>query len=251
MNAAARGDTIGSRGAADVACSTTTSTKDLDRHRRGPARSSPRRRERHHRSSSTGDGATLSDPTITSDTRQGAEFVPDRRRRRHRSPATRSTGRTGAADERLGREPRIRHAGRYQRLHRRPTTRSTRCAPGRTSLPEREPATIADNTLYDTKGDFLIDNANFTFTRQPGRRPLAAQRVELRDLREHGRRDRYAERRGAERGQQPHDGVGPAHRSRTTSSPTTADDCKDGGWKDLRPWVPQPGSVLKFVNTGK
>ena len=43
-----------------------------------------------------------------------------------------------------------------------PATRSTRCAPGRTSTRTGR-GTIAGNTVYDTKGDFLIDNANFTF----------------------------------------------------------------------------------------
>ena len=32
------------------------------------------------------------------------------------------------------------------------------------TMPATEMVTISDNTLYNTKGDFLIDNANFTFT---------------------------------------------------------------------------------------
>lgn len=110
---------------------------------------------------------------------------------------------------------------------------------------------ISDNTLYNTKGDFLIDNADFTFTDNRAGDP------ELRS--EWGfvvfkgtAADRYpsmAKLSAANNGMSAWD----QRDGGKFVAPLVADDCRDGGWKSssLTPKFKNQGQCIKFVNTGK
>ncbi|MGY1690347.1 right-handed parallel beta-helix repeat-containing protein [Geodermatophilus sp. SYSU D01105] len=117
-------------------------------------------------------------------------------------------------------------------------------------LNPRSGGTISDNTLYDTKGDFLIDNARFTFSGNRAGDP--SQRSEwgfvvfantdpalYTDLEAlsvaNNRMTAWDQRPGGEE----------------FVAPLIADDCKDGGWKDLDPGFKNQGQCVKFVNTRK
>lgn len=109
--------------------------------------------------------------------------------------------------------------------------------------------TIADNTLYNTKGDFLIDNANFQFINNrsgdeaqpsewgfvvfgntaPDRYPgMAALSTANNFMTAWDQRD-----------------------GDTFVAPQSAEDCKNDGWKTLSPGFSNQGQCIKFVNTGR
>jgi hypothetical protein len=109
--------------------------------------------------------------------------------------------------------------------------------------------TITGNTMYDTKGDFLIDNAAFSFTGNRAGNP---------DMRsEWG----FVVFTGTNAGRYPSMAKLSSANNDMTAwdqrtgdkyvAPQTADDCKDGSWKDLDPGFKNQGQCVKFVNTGK
>ncbi|MGY1703525.1 right-handed parallel beta-helix repeat-containing protein [Geodermatophilus sp. SYSU D00697] len=116
-------------------------------------------------------------------------------------------------------------------------------------LNPRSGGTISDNTLYDTKGDFLIDNADFTFV---GNRPgdLTARSewtfvvfpttdpalyTDLAALSQANHGMTVVDQRTGE----------------SYVVPLTADDCKDGGYKDLDPGFRNQGQCVKSVTARK
>ena len=108
---------------------------------------------------------------------------------------------------------------------------------------------ISDNTLYNTKGDFLIDNADFTFT--DNRAGDADKRSEWGFVVfASTATDRYpsiAKLSAANNYMSAWD-------QRTGEKfvrPVVADDCTDGGWKDFDPEYKNQGQCIKFVKTGK
>lgn len=108
---------------------------------------------------------------------------------------------------------------------------------------------ISDNTLYNTKGDFLIDNANFNFTDNRAGDP--DQRSEWGFVVfPNTAKDRYpsmAKLSAANNGMTAWD----QRDGDKYVVPVVADDCKDGGWKDLDPGFKNQGQCIKFLNTGK
>ncbi len=111
--------------------------------------------------------------------------------------------------------------------------------------------TIADNTLYDTKGDFLIDKADFTFT--GNRAGDASQPSEWGFVVFRGTpADRYTDL--------PQLSADNNHMTAWDQRddekyvpirPDTAADCKNGGWRDMLPAFSNQGQCIRFVNTGK
>ena len=108
---------------------------------------------------------------------------------------------------------------------------------------------INGNTLSNTKGDFLIDNADFTFTGNRAGNPgkpsewgfvvfanTAADRypsmVELSS--DNNDMSAWDQRSGEK-----------------VVRPVAAADCKDKGWKDFQPEFKNQGQCIKFVNTGR
>ncbi len=108
---------------------------------------------------------------------------------------------------------------------------------------------ISGNTLYNTKGDFLIDNANFIFN--DNRAGDLDQRSEWGFVVFKGTAaDRYpsmAKLSAANHGMTAWD----QRNGDKFVAPLAADDCKDSGWKKLDPGFKNQGQCIKFVNTGK
>lgn len=195
----------------------------------------------------TGDGATLSGLTITSDTPKAREFVqigaddvtladttiygPDQA-----LPMSGWVGNRGFVTQ--GGIEGLTVAGN--------TFHSMRSG---AYLNPNGTGEITGNTLYNTKGDFLIDNAAFTFTDNRAGDPN--QRSEWGFVVFEGTaKDRYpsmAKLSAANNGMSAWD-----QRTGTKFvAPLVADDCKDGGWKKLDPGFKNQGQCIKFVNTGK
>jgi len=109
--------------------------------------------------------------------------------------------------------------------------------------------TISGNTVYDTKGDFLIDNAAFTFT--GNRAGDLDQRSEWGFVVfPNTAADRYpsmAALSTANNGMTAWD----QRDGDKYVTPQIADDCKDGGWKVLDPGFKNQGQCVKFVTTRK
>ncbi|WP_167761504.1 right-handed parallel beta-helix repeat-containing protein [Blastococcus sp. CT_GayMR19] len=108
---------------------------------------------------------------------------------------------------------------------------------------------IAGNTVHDTKGDFLIDNANFTF--RDSRSGNASQPSEWGFViflnTDAERYPSVAALSAANNDMTVLD-------RRTDEEyvvPTTAADCKGSGWKNRNPEFRNQGQCIKFVNTGR
>jgi hypothetical protein len=109
--------------------------------------------------------------------------------------------------------------------------------------------TIAENTLYDTKGDFLIDNANFTFRNNRAGDP--AQPSEWSFVifaTTHG--SRYTDVAALSRANNWMT-VFDQRDDEKYVVPTMAADCKGDGWQKRNPEFRNQGQCIKFVNTGK
>jgi len=107
---------------------------------------------------------------------------------------------------------------------------------------------IEGNTLYNTKGDFLIDNANFVFQ---GNRPSdAAQPSEwgfvVFGSTEAGRYPSMAALSAANNGMSAWD----QRTGEKVVVPLSAQACKDDGWKSFLPSFKNQGQCIKFVNAG-
>ena len=109
--------------------------------------------------------------------------------------------------------------------------------------------TISGNTGYDTKGDFLIDGAAFRFTDNRAGDP--DQRSEWGFVvfpgTDSSRYPSMAALSTANNGMTAWDQRSGAK----FVAPLIADDCRDGGWKTLDPGFKNQGQCVKFVNTGK
>ncbi len=107
---------------------------------------------------------------------------------------------------------------------------------------------IEGNTLYNTKGDFLIDNANFTF--QDNRAGDAAQPSEWGFVVfANTSADRYpsmAALSTANNGMSAWD----QRNGDKVVVPLSAQSCKDGGWESFVPAFKNQGQCIKFVNAG-
>lgn len=107
---------------------------------------------------------------------------------------------------------------------------------------------IEGNTLYNTKGDFLIDNADFTF--QDNRAGDAAQPSEWGFVVFAGTSaDRYpsmAALSAANNGMSAWD----QRNGDKVVVPLSAESCKDSGWKSFVPAFKNQGQCIKFVNAG-
>lgn len=111
---------------------------------------------------------------------------------------------------------------------------------------------ISDNTLHNTKGDFLIDNADFTFTDNRAGDPDQRSEWGFVVFATTTDQDRYpsmAKLSAANNGMSAWD----QRSGEKVVRPVVADDCKDGGWKSssLTPKFKNQGQCIKFVNTGK
>jgi len=109
--------------------------------------------------------------------------------------------------------------------------------------------TISDNTLDDTKGDFLIDDADFTFTGNRAGDP--AQPSEWGFVIFAGTdADRYTDV-PALSASNTHMTVWDQRDGETYVPPTTADQCKKGGYAAGNPSFANQGQCIRFVNTGR
>jgi hypothetical protein len=109
--------------------------------------------------------------------------------------------------------------------------------------------TIAGNTFYDTKGDFLIDNANFSF--RDNRSGDPSQPSEWGFVIFGGTAGaRYAEVSALSTANN-HMTVWDQRTGEKYVVPVAAADCKDSGWKNRNPEFRNQGQCVKFVNTGR
>lgn len=107
---------------------------------------------------------------------------------------------------------------------------------------------IEGNTLYNTKGDFLIDNADFTFQ---GNRPGdASQPSEWGFVvfagTDASRYSSMAALSAANNGMSAWD----QRTGEKVVMPQSAQSCKDDGWKSFMPAFKNQGQCIKFVNAG-
>ncbi|WP_222270838.1 right-handed parallel beta-helix repeat-containing protein [Modestobacter marinus] len=112
---------------------------------------------------------------------------------------------------------------------------------------------IAGNTLHDTKGDFLIDNAAFTFTGNSAGDPEARSEWSF-VVFEGTAATRYpsmAKLSAANGNMTAWDQRGVPADEVKFVAPLVAEDCKSGGWKSLDPGFRNQGQCIQFVNTGK
>ena len=106
---------------------------------------------------------------------------------------------------------------------------------------------IEGNTVYNTKGDFLIDNANFTFTgnqRGDASKPSEWGFVVFANT----SADRYPSMTAlssANNGMSAWD----QRTGEKAVAPLTAGDCKDGGWKTFSPAFSNQGQCVKSTKT--
>lgn len=108
---------------------------------------------------------------------------------------------------------------------------------------------ITGNTMYDTKGDFLIDNAAFTFTGNRAGDPELRSEWSFVVFASTAatRYPSMAELSAANNGMTAWD----QRSGDKYVLPVTADDCKDGGWKALDPVFKNQGQCVKYVVTKK
>ncbi len=195
----------------------------------------------------TGEGATLSDLTITSDTPKAREFV------QIGADDVTLSGTTIYGPEQelpmsgwVGNRGFVTQGGIEGLTVTGNTLHSMRSG---AYLNPNGTGEISDNTLYNTKGDFLIDNAAFTFTDNQAGDP--DQRSEwgfvVFATTDAGRYPSMAKLSAANNGMTAWD----QRDGDTYVLPVVADDCKDGGWKELDPGFKNQGQCIKFVNTGK
>lgn len=108
--------------------------------------------------------------------------------------------------------------------------------------------TIAYNTMYDTKGDFLIDNANVRFTGNRAgdpRKPSEWSFVIFPGT----DASRYTDLAALSAANN-HMSAWDQRTGEQIVAPQTADDCKDGGWKDMKPAFRNQGQCVASVNGG-
>jgi hypothetical protein len=196
----------------------------------------------------TGDGATLSDLTITSDTPKAREFVQI-----GGDDVTVSGNTVYGPEQALPMSGWVTNRGVVTQggisgltltdntIH---TVRSG------AYLNPNGSGEISGNTLYNTKGDFLIDNANFTFT--DNRAGDLDQRSEWGFVVFAGTAtDRYPSMAALSA-----DNNGMTAWDQRTGEkfvpPATSGECKDRGWQTFaNPDFKNQGQCIKFVNTGK
>jgi hypothetical protein len=195
----------------------------------------------------TGEGATLSDLTITSDTPKAREFV------QIGADDVTLSGNTIYGPEQalpmsgwVGNRAFVTQGSISGFTATDNTIHSLRSG---AYLNPNGSGTIADNTLYDTKGDFLIDNANFTFTGNQAGSP--SQPSEWSFVIFANTADARYPSVAALSASNNDMTVWDQRTGEKYVVPTTADDCKDGGWKNLDPGFRNQGQCIKFVNTGK
>jgi len=195
----------------------------------------------------TGDGATLSDLTITSDTPKAVEFVQI-----GADDVTLSGNTIYGPTQPLpmsgwvGNRGFVTQGGITGLTVSGNTIHSVRSG---AYLNPNGTGQITGNTLYDTKGDFLIDNAAFTFTGNRAGDPEL--RSEWSFVVFAGtaptRYSSMAKLSAANNGMTAWD----QRNGDKYVLPVVAEDCKDGGWKALDPGFKNQGQCVKYVNTGK
>lgn len=195
----------------------------------------------------TGAGATLSDLTITSDTPKAREFV------QIGADDVTLSGNTIHGPEQalpmsgwVGNRGFVTRGGISGFIATDNTIHSLRSG---AYLNPNGSGTIADNTVYDTKGDFLIDNANFTFTGNQAGDPSRPSEWSF-VIFANTVADRYTSAAALSRANNDMT-VWDQRTGETYVVPRSADDCKDGGWADLDPGFRNQGQCVKFVNAGK
>jgi parallel beta-helix repeat protein len=109
--------------------------------------------------------------------------------------------------------------------------------------------TIADNTVYDTKGDFLVADADFTFTGNRSGDPAQPSEwgfviFATTDS------SRYTDvaALGSANNQMT---VWDQRSGETYVVPLSAADCKGGAWKNRNPEFENQGQCMRFLNTGE
>lgn len=195
----------------------------------------------------SGDGATLSNLTITSDTPEAAEFVQI-----GGDDVTLSGNTIHGPDQALPMSGWVANRGFVTQggiTGFTATDNTIHSVRSGAYLNPDGTGTIAENTLYDTKGDFLIDNANYTFT---GNRSGDASQPS-----EWGfvifattAADRYTDVAALSSANN-HMTVWDQRSGETYVVPLTAEDCKGGAWKNRSPEFGNQGQCMQFVNTGK
>ena len=195
----------------------------------------------------SGDGATLSDLTITSDTPKPREFVQI-----GADDVTLSGNTIYGPEQELPMSGWVTNRGFVTQGGIEGLTVTDNTIHSMRSGAYLNPngtGDISDNTLYNTKGDFLIDNADFTFTDNragdPDQRSEWAFVVFASTA-----ADRYpniAKLSAANNYMTAWD----QRSGEKFVAPLVADDCKDGGWKDLDPKFKNQGQCIKFVKAGK
>ena len=195
----------------------------------------------------TGDGATLSDLTITSDTPKAREFV------QVGADDVTLSGNTIYGPEQelpmsgwVGNRGFVTQGGIDGLTVTDNTIHTLRSG---AYLNPNGSGEISGNTLYDTKGDFLIDNADFTFT--DNRAGDLEQRSEWGFVVfANTAADRYpsmAKLSAANNGMTAWD----QRDGEEYVAPLAAEDCKNGGWQSLDPGFKNQGQCIKFVNNGR
>ncbi|WP_369140984.1 hypothetical protein [Modestobacter versicolor] len=191
----------------------------------------------------TGAGATLSGLTITSDTAKAAEFVY------LAADGVTLSGTTISGPEQAGAMSTwvtnrgfVTAGGISGLTVSGNTVHSVRSG---AYLNPNGRGVITGNTLYDTKGDFLVDNAAFAFTGNRAGDP--DQRSEW----------GFVVFAGTDAGRYPSMAALSAANNGMTAwdqrsgdrfvPPLVADDCKDGGWKTLDPGFRNQGQCVKSV----
>jgi hypothetical protein len=109
--------------------------------------------------------------------------------------------------------------------------------------------TISDNTLYNTKGDFLIDNADFTFTGNRAGDPSQPSEWGF-VIFANTDATRYTSVAALSTSNN-HMTVWDQRDGEQYVPPTSADQCKKGGYATGNPSFANQGQCIQFVNTGK
>lgn len=107
---------------------------------------------------------------------------------------------------------------------------------------------IQGNTVYNTKGDFLIDNANFTFeANRPGdeAQPSEWSFVVFANT----SADRYQSMASLSAANN-HMSAWDQRSGVKVVAPRSASDCKDDGWRGFTPAFKNQGQCVKFTNAG-
>ncbi len=105
---------------------------------------------------------------------------------------------------------------------------------------------IEGNTVYNTKGDFLIDNADFTFeANRPGAQPSEWGFVVFANT----SADRYPSM-AALSADNNHMSAWDQRSGEKVVAPRSASDCKAGGWMSFTPAFKNQGQCVKFTNAG-